>query len=214
MTSRAMLRATDATANHLINGDLMYRKTHGQTQPSTTQEGFAYVLLLIAVAVIGIVAGNSLSLGSLVSRHHAEQSLLAIGGEYEAALRSYSGIGAALNAPNSRGPRSLEDLLKDPRSPSIRRHLRQVYADPLTGKEEWGLVKDSAGFIVGIYSMAEGQPIKRSGFEARQAHFEDAPNYRAWIFGLPEAPRIAATSAAVSPINSSPFGGTATLNPR
>jgi type II secretory pathway pseudopilin PulG len=181
---------------------------------SRAQQGFAYALLLIVIAVIGIVAGNSLSLGSLVSRRDAEQNLQAIGGEFEAALRSYAGIGAALNARNARGPRALEDLLKDPRSTSIRRHLRQVYADPLTGKAEWGLVKDSAGFIVGVYSLADGQPIKRSSFDARQAHFEEAQAYSAWIFGLPEAARIAAATPSISPTNTSVVGGTATINAR
>ena len=182
--------------NRLISGDCMTRVSSNAVQPTNvqTQRGFAYVLLLIVIAVLGIVAGNTVSLGSQISRRDAEQSLLAIGGEFEAALRSYAGIGNALNAPNARGPRALEDLLKDPRSASIRRHLRQIYADPLTGKAEWGLVKDASGAIVGVYSLADGQPIKRSGFETRQAHFEEALTYQTWIFGLPEAARIAAIS--------------------
>lgn len=182
--------------NRLISGDCMTRVSSNAVQPTNvqTQRGFAYVLLLIVIAVLGIVAGNTVSLGSQISRRDAEQSLLVIGGEFEAALRSYAGIGNALNAPNARGPRALEDLLKDPRSALVRRHLRQIYADPLTGKAEWGLVKDASGAIVGVYSLAEGLPIKRSSFEARQAHFEEALTYQAWIFGLPEASRIAAGS--------------------
>ncbi len=151
-------------------------------------QGFAYILLLVAIAVIGVVAGSSLSLGALLSRRDAEQSLLAVGMEFEQALRSYAGVPpTAILAPNARGPRTLEELLKDPRHPGVKRHLRQVYADPLTGQAEWGLVKDAAGLIVGVYSLAEGTPIKRSGFNAAQPHFEDAQSYGEWVFGLPAA---------------------------
>ena len=152
------------------------------------QTGFAYILLLVSIAVIGIVASSSLSVGALVSRRDAEQSLLTIGLEFEAALRSYAGVPTnAISAPNATGPRTLEELLKDPRHPDVKRHLRQIYADPLTGQTDWGLVKDSSESIVGIYSLAEGVPIKRSGFNHRRAHFEEAKSYGAWIFGLQTA---------------------------
>lgn len=150
--------------------------------------GFAYILLLVAIAVIGVVASSSLSLGAVVSRRDAEKSLLAIGTEFEVALRSYAGVAAgAINAPTARGPRTLEELLRDPRNPAVKRHLRQIYADPLTGKTEWGLLKDPTGSIVGVYSLADGTPIKRSEFDGRHSHFEEATSYRQWVFGLPNA---------------------------
>lgn len=149
--------------------------------------GIAYLALLLAVAIIGITASSALSVGSKIARRDAELHLLAIGLEFQQAIRSYAGVPTAAITPNSaRGPRMLEDLLKDPRSPGVRRHLRQIYADPLTGKQEWGLVKDPAGFIVGVYSLAAGEPIKRSGFEATWVHFEEANSYAAWVFGLPQ----------------------------
>lgn len=154
--------------------------------------GFAYILLLVAIAVIGVVASSSLSLGAVVSRRDAEKNLLAIGTEFEVALRSYAGVAAgAINAPNARGPRTLEELLRDPRNPAVKRHLRQIYVDPLTGKTEWGLLKDPAGLIVGVYSLAEGTPIKRSGFDVWRTHCEEATSYRQWVFGLPNAVRWA-----------------------
>ena len=158
------------------------------------QTGFAYVLLLISVAVIGIAASASVSLGSQLARRDTEQSLLAIGNEFEQALRSYAGVpvDALVNSNanvglGARGPRTLEDLLKDPRSANTRRHLRQIYADPMTGSAQWGLVKDPSGSIVGMYSLADGKPIKQTGFAAKWAHFEEAGDYSAWVFGLPNA---------------------------
>ena len=158
------------------------------------QTGFAYVLLLISVAVIGIAASASVNLGSQMARRDTEQSLLAIGNEFEQALRSYAGVpmDAVLDSNanvglGARGPRTLEDLLKDPRSANTRRHLRQIYADPMTGRAQWGLVKDPSGFIVGMYSLDDGKPIKQTGFASKWAHFEGAVDYSVWVFGLPSA---------------------------
>lgn len=153
--------------------------------------GFAYVLLLVAISVIGIIASSTLSLGSQLARRDAELSLLAIGMEFQKALRSYAAVpigaaGATVN-PDARGPRTLEELLKDPRAPDIRRHLRQIYADPMTGRDTWGLVKDPAGYILAVYSLAYGKPIKQTDFEPTLASFEAPKTYATWLFGLPNA---------------------------
>lgn len=147
------------------------------------QQGFAYLLLLLAVALIGVAASAAVSLGATMARRDAEQQLLAVGAEFQQALRSYAGVPVgAVVPPGVRGPRSLNDLLKDPRVPGVRRHLRQVYADPLTGKSEWGLLRDSQGFIAGVYSLSEGTPIKRSGFAPEWSTFDEAASYRQWVF--------------------------------
>ncbi len=167
--------------------------------------GFAYVLLLAAVAIIAVAATASLRIGVQMSRRNAEQSLLYVGSEFERALRSYAGMPVNVNISASnaaasqallaaRGPRTLEDLLKDPRTPGVRRHLRQIYADPMTGQQTWGLMKDPAGFIIGVYSLAEGVPIKQTGFAPNQAGFEQAQTYSAWVFGLPSTQLKATTS--------------------
>lgn len=160
-------------ANFMLNGKQSAR-------------GFAYLLLLVAVALIGLVATASVSLGTQMARRDAERQLLAIGLEFQNALLSYAGVASgSIIANAARGPRTLDELLKDPRVPAIRRHLRQHYDDPLTGKAEWGLVVDSGGFIVGIYSLAEGRPIRQEGFESTQSSFDNAGSYRQWVFGLP-----------------------------
>jgi type II secretory pathway pseudopilin PulG len=155
-------------------------------RPLRRDAGFAYVLLLLAIALISIAATTAVSLGATMARRDAELQLLAIGAEFQRALNSYAGVplGAAAPVMPGRGPKSLEDLLQDSRAPGVRRHLRQVYADPLTGKSEWGLVKDSQGTITGVYSLAQGTPIKRSGFDAPWAGFEEAQGYGQWVFGF------------------------------
>lgn len=143
------------------------------------QRGFSYLFLLIIVAVLGIAAANAVSLGVNASRRDAEFELLAIGAEFENALRSYRAAGVAGTRV---GPRDLEDLLLDRRISIKRRHLRKIYADPLTGREEWGVVRQPDGLIVGVYSMAPGIPIKRAGFDAHRASFENAERYAQWVF--------------------------------
>jgi type II secretory pathway pseudopilin PulG len=150
--------------------------------------GFTYVLLLVLIAVIALLASSSIRFGAQMSRRDAEQSLLFVGSEFSSALRSYA---AFANSPASsmlpaaaalRGPRTLEELLKDNRSPVLKRHLRKIYADPMTGLENWGLVKDPAGFIVGVYSLAPGRPIQQTGFDAHLSNFEEAQTYADWVF--------------------------------
>lgn len=168
------------------------------------QQGFAYVLLLMAVAVLGVASSAVLQLGAQAGRRDAEQALLSVGAEFERALYGYAGVAVAAGARPAqagalaaRGPRTLEELLKDPRVPGVRRHLRQLYADPLTGRREWGVMRDPAGYIVGVYSLAEGQPIKQLGFDARHAHFEEASDYGKWVFGLPMAQAQVAQKAVL-----------------
>jgi type II secretory pathway pseudopilin PulG len=151
------------------------------------QKGFAYLILLLAIALIGIAASSAVSLGATMARRDAELQLLAIGAEFDQALRSYAGVpGSAAAVAGARGPRNLEDLLRDSRFPGVRRHLRQLYADPLTGSAEWGLVRDREGYIIGLHSLARGRPIKRSGFAPRLSHLEEAEDYASWYFGLHE----------------------------
>ena len=63
------------------------------------------------------------------------------------------------------------------------RHLRRVYADPMTGKAEWGLIEaPGGGGIMGVHSLSQEKPIKSSGFNAGQQGFDDAEDYTKWTF--------------------------------
>jgi type II secretory pathway pseudopilin PulG len=168
--------------------------------------GFAYVMLLVTVAILGMFAAGSLQLGSQLSRQDAEQALMDIGGEFQRALYSYSGTtstsgisGVNAAANSAKGPRTIEELLRDSRAVSTRRYLRQIYIDPMTGNKEWGIVRDPAGFILGVYSKSTERPIKRTNFDSTQAHFEEAENYSKWIFGLPAAQAAVKSNSTLPP---------------
>jgi len=149
---------------------------------SGSQGGFAYLLLLIGVAIIGLTSAAAVNLGATVARRSAEDQLLAVGDEFRRALQSYAASGGG-------APKTLEELLRDPRFPGVRRHLRKIYADPLTGQIEWGLERDPQDAIVGVYSLAKGMPIRRAGFAIENASFEGAESYQEWVFG-PSRPKI------------------------
>jgi len=147
---------------------------------SFKQQGFTYVSVVILVMIVGLIGAASLRLGVTLQRTFAEQALLDIGMEYSNALASYA---AATPQGQPNYPKSFAELLKDPRFPQLRRHLRRVYVDPMTGKAEWGIVKATEnGGILGIYSLSKAVPIKIGNFPARFAAFEGRTSYADWKF--------------------------------
>lgn len=146
------------------------------------QTGFTYVGLLILLAILAITSATSVQVGVLIQRRSAEQELLAIGHEMRAALISYAN---ATPVGQERKPPSLQSLLKDPRFPNTKRHLRQIYVDPITGTSDWGvLYADNGKGIIGIYSLSSSTPIKLSQFETEFENFEGKTSYKHWIFSI------------------------------
>lgn len=148
--------------------------------------GFTYLGLIIIVAIIGIASAATLQMGSVVQRRAAEEELLEIGAEFRSALISYAN---ATPVGQKRAPSSLQDLLKDPRYPNPRRHLRKLYADPITGKEEWGIIEaiDGSG-IIGVHSLSNAQPIKVDKFDPLYFDFAGKTSYRDWRFMIAPQP--------------------------
>jgi type II secretory pathway pseudopilin PulG len=144
------------------------------------QAGFTYIGLIVFVTIIGLVGAATLKVGALLQRAEAENELLEIGAEFSAALRSY-----ALATPKGQPPQptSLEALLRDPRFPNPRRHLRRIFVDPITGKAEWGLLAPAEGGpILGVYSLSQAQPLKIANFDARFVNFENKKHLSEWKF--------------------------------
>jgi type II secretory pathway pseudopilin PulG len=150
---------------------------------NSREHGFTYLGALILIAVVSVAATATLKLGVAMQRREAEEQLLTIGGEFRDAFVSYANA-TPLGQP--RTPASLDDLLKDPRFPTVRRHLRKIYLDPISGKQEWGTIPAQPGpGIMGVYSLADGTPIKVANFEPRFQDFEGMTSYRDWIFMPP-----------------------------
>jgi len=145
------------------------------------QAGFTYLGLIIFVAIIGMVGAATLKIGALLQRAAAEEELLEIGAAFSAALDSYA---AATPPGASPYPPSLKELLKDPRVPGVRRHLRKIFVDPVTGKAEWGVVflGEGTSGVVAVHSLSNAPPLKIANFDSRFAGLDNADTLSAWRF--------------------------------
>jgi type II secretory pathway pseudopilin PulG len=158
--------------------------------------GFAYLWVLLLVALLGVGLTVAVEVDTTASRRDRERELLAIGRQFQVAISRYhEAQGQSKNAY----PASLEDLLQDPRFPGIRRHLRKVYVDPMTGKAEWGLVQ-VAGRIVGVHSLSADTPIKQDGFEPEQAGLRGKQTYAEWLFVYPPDLMLNGQPAPAAPV--------------
>jgi len=158
-------------------------------RPRRRDGGFTYLSLIILVAIIGLVSASALKLGSVIQRSRAEQELLVIGAAFSDALQSYAD---ATPSGMPTQPPSLKALLKDPRFPGVRRHLRKLYVDPMTGKPDWGVVYlgDKVG-VLAVYSLSDAKPVKIGNFPARFQGLEGKAKISEWRFaaaGKPGAP--------------------------
>ena len=141
--------------------------------------GFTYIGVLLAIALIGTGLAGTGEMWRTTVQREKEAELLFIGEEFRRAIaRYYDGTpGTARQLPGS-----LEDLLRDPRYPTVRRYLRKIYHDPMTGRPEWGLVRSAGNTIAGVHSLATDAPIRRSGFPEQYAAFTEAKSYAEWRF--------------------------------
>lgn len=147
--------------------------------PMQRQRGFGYLLVLLLVVLMGIGLGAAGTLWKTESQRVKESELLFVGEAYRQAIRNYY----SAPGPTKQYPKSLEDLLLDTRQTQLTRHLRKLYPDPMTGKAEWGLIRDAESQqINGVYSLAPGEPLKQQGFDSRQKDFENAKSYGDWRF--------------------------------
>lgn len=141
--------------------------------------GFTYLTVLIMVVVSGIAISAAGRTWSTMAKREVEKSLLYRGDRIRLALESYynaSPGGAKVL------PRRLEDLVRDPRFGSVKRHIRRIYRNPLSGDGNWTLVMASGGRIRGVYAKSGRRPLKTSGFEKGDEPFEKAKTYSDWRF--------------------------------
>lgn len=175
------------------------------------QRGFTYLTVLFVVAMM---SGGLALVGEVwhtANVREKEAELLHVGNEYRKAIERYY-----LYKNLHRYPKTLADLVKDPREPGILRHLRRIYPDPITGKEEWGFVKSADGGFAGVYSPSEEAPLKTGGFAVRDAAFEGKTKYSDWQFVYAPAAAPAGAKPAGKP-GATPAPGTPTpamLTPR
>jgi type II secretory pathway pseudopilin PulG len=149
------------------------------------QTGMIYVALLLAVALMGGLSAVGLKVAQTLQQRSAEAELLAIGLEFRNALQSYAEA-TPNGLPNT--PAALAELLRDPRSPGVIRHLRRLYHDPFTGKAEWGIVCGPDQRIFGIHSLSNTPTFKRENFPVELAALSGSLRHVDWVFAIAALP--------------------------
>jgi type II secretory pathway pseudopilin PulG len=143
------------------------------------ERGYTYIWILFSVALAGIVLATAGQVWQTEAWREKEVELMFVGEQFRQAIESYYESSPGMP---KRYPDTLERLLADDRFPTVRRHLRKIFFDPMTGKSGWGLVRKPGLGIVGVHSLSSQKPFKRANFPERYGSFADALSYQDWEF--------------------------------
>jgi type II secretory pathway pseudopilin PulG len=143
------------------------------------EKGFTYPAALMLVVVISVALTGAHQQWQTSVKRDREMELLFRGTQILEAINAYCRAGSE---GECQYPRRFEDLLKDPRVPGVRRHLRKLYKDPMTRDGHWGIVYDGRGNIKGVFSKSAGSPLKTGGFPDALKSFENKAHYHEWKF--------------------------------
>ncbi|MCQ8895628.1 type II secretion system GspH family protein [Limnobacter humi] len=126
------------------------------------QTGFTYLMLLFSLIAFGIGLGATGLIWSTESRLAKERELNFIGNAFVAAIGSYYN---ATPGEVKSFPSSLDELTEDRRFLFIKRHIRKMYANPLTGSQDWKLILTQDGKIQGVSTV-----LRRDDFEKQMTY--------------------------------------------
>lgn len=149
-------------------------------------------MALVAILLVAIFAGAASTATSRIVQAGREEELIFRGMAYMNAIQRYYAVA-------KRYPRSLDQLLRDPRF-AHRRHLRAPYPDPMISGQAaserenggWRLVRAADGGIAGIASASAQEPLKKASFPPGLEQFEGAKSYAEWIFEYKPQPSVIA----------------------
>jgi type II secretory pathway pseudopilin PulG len=139
------------------------------------------MVILVMLVIMGLSMGIAGSTWKTVMQRAREQELLFRGDQYRRAIKSYTEV--RHGGSSGQLPSKLEDLLKDPRFPGTKRHIRKLFKDPMNG-EEFVIIKDPrfGGRIKGVHSSSAEEPFKTDGFAEENEKFANASSYQDWLF--------------------------------
>lgn len=174
--------------------------------------GYTYIVVLVLLAVLSLASALTLEVAETNARRTGEAELVAVGKEFERAFASYY---RQSPGGSRRYPDRLEDLVRDPRLPGIRRHLRKLYPDPMGGQDAWGMVPAPGGGIMAVYSKAAGQPYRENlilavspslpaAASAPDTPASQAMTYAEWRFGYDPSTELRNRSNIIHPTPAQP----------
>lgn len=117
--------------------------------------GFSYLLLLFAVALIGVGLAGAGVVWQTEAQRDKERELIFAGTQIAQAVAGYynRSPGEAKQLP-----RSFDDLLEDERFPFKVRHLRRRYRDPFGVDGAWEVLREGDR-IIGVASTSEREAL-------------------------------------------------------
>lgn len=133
--------------------------------------------MLIVVAAMGAALAVASTIWHEVQRRAMENELIFVGLQYRHAIADYYNA-----TPAHTYPPNIAALLLDDRMPGTVRHLRRPYRDPLANSATWGVVLAPGGGIMGVFSLAQGRPIKQANFPSELNWPGGRPSYADWQF--------------------------------
>ncbi len=178
----------------------------GKTVRQENIQGFTYLALLIAVAIMGVALAATGLVWHTVAQRNKEQELLFAGHAIRNAIALYY---ERTPGTAKQYPKKLEDLLEDKRQAQLARYLRQVYRDPFTAKKDWGIVPGPGETIMGVYSLSKATPFKQANFDEADKEFENQSSLQDWKFVY--SPKQQSAPAPI-PGNPNPAGAAANPN--
>jgi type II secretory pathway pseudopilin PulG len=131
-------------------------------------------MLLLSLAMQGVMTYVSQQ-----AQRGREQDMLRIGQAYLQAIGAYY---ESTPGGTKQWPRKLEDLVEDRRFLTVKRHLRDLYPDPITRALDWELVRTPDGGISGIRSRSKAAPIRTIPIELDGVTLAPASSYSDWQF--------------------------------
>ena len=139
----------------------------------SNEKGYTYIWMMFAVALAGVALAGGGQAWKTEARREKEKELLFIGEQFRLAIGSYYD-----QSPGAkRYPESLEKLISDNRFPTVTRHLRKIFHDPMTGAAEWGLITRPG---VGLFGPFDRPRNDRPGrFVPSRSRGVDAPSVTA-----------------------------------
>lgn len=131
------------------------------------ERGFTYLWLLFVLALGGVGLAALGEREQTRQQREREAELRFRGEAIAAALGRYARVTPLGHLPL---PQTLDELLADRRFPKPQRHLRQLYADPFTGKPDWepvmgqaAVVADASGSPAADAATAQATPDTATG---------------------------------------------------
>lgn len=150
--------------------------------PSKTSGRNVWLPIIVVALVATYFAWSKWTTASQLEK---EEKLIFAGNQIKAAIGRYYENSPATSR---QFPTRLQDLLSDLRVVPPGRYVAELSPDPITG-DAWGVIKNSAGEITGVYSTSADMPTKYSNFPEGNERFAEKMTLSEWKFQYEPQPR-------------------------